>query len=154
MLYDVVFTSPANVAANTVFGNIPAAAAQGFVLRRLKGGCRVNSGAPTSQQIHLGLYRSIARGAQTSTTAPERLSQLAPATCPIAGVDTLWSTPPTLGTLIEIIPAYVGTTFDIWYPDVHGIEVQAGVANGLAFNNVAVALPANHQWALTATIEA
>lgn len=154
MRYAIPFTSPAAVGANTDFANIVAASGQGFKLRRLIGGCRVNSGAITNQQLMLGVYRTTARGTQSSTTAPVALQQGGPSTPPTPGVDLTWSVAMTKGSLLYVVTINSSGGFDLPFEGDEGVEVAAGTANGIGLHNLQTALPANHLWSITAVIEA
>lgn len=155
MRYDIATgSSAAAQVANADVLNIAAGATSGYVLRRILVGARVDGGAaPANTLLVLGVYRSTNRGTPTATQAPEKKQGLQEA-CPIAGADNAWSVALTAGNQLWVITFNAQTPgLDLPFEGDDGIRVPPDANNGLLFRNLANALPANHRYQLTLTIE-
>lgn len=143
----LVATAPSGANANQLFGNLAAGANAGFKLRRLTIGVRAGVGAPSSQQLTVGIVRTTARGTATVTNAPKALDPNSLQTSSITGIDTTWTTVPTA---VWTAPYLYEFSFnsqsgvDLPFELLEELIVPVGVANGLGFINVGNALPTGH----------
>jgi hypothetical protein len=146
-------TAPSGATANALFGSLVGGATAGFKLRRLTLGVRAGASVPTSQQLTVALVRTTARGTATATTAGKAMDpNLAPSI--ITGLDTAWSTVPTLTYTAPYL-------FEVSFNSQSGVDLPfelleelistLGTANGIAIVNIGNALPASHLY--TATFE-
>ena len=152
--HQITFQSVAAVAATTNFGNIVAAAAANYKLRRLNLSCFTSTAVvPTNQQMVLAIFRATARGTQTTTVAP--LANDPRSVAPQSpGVDTVWSVQPTLAANPMIrIALNTQATLDTAYEFNDEYICDQGTANGLTFQNQTAALPSGHAWNVAAEIE-
>lgn len=152
----LVASVPSGASANQLFANLVASATAGFKLRRLTVGVRAGVGAPSSQQLTVGIVRTTARGTATTTNAPKALDPNSLQTSSITGLDVAWSTVPTaVGTWAA--PYFYEFSFN----SQSGVDLPAelleewivglGAGNGFGFINVGNALPTNHL--LTMSVE-
>lgn len=143
----LVATAPSGATANQLFANLNASATAGYKLRRLTIGVRAGVGAPTSQQLTVGIVRTTARGTATTTNAPKALDPNSLQTSSITGLDVAWSTVPTA---TWTAPYFYEVSFnsqsgvDLPFELLEELICGLGVANGLAFINVGNALPTAH----------
>jgi hypothetical protein len=148
----IVATAPAAGNANALFANLNASATTGYKLRRITLGVVAGTGAPTSQQVSVGLVRTTARGTATTTVAPKGIDPNTITTAGVTGLDTAWSTVPTA----TWTPSYLyQVTFntqsgvDLPFELLEELVCATGVANGIAFINLTNALPTSHSYTLT-----
>src|SRR6266542_1071104 len=140
-------TAPTGATANALFANLNASATTGYKLRRVTLGVIAGTGAPTSQQLSVGLVRTTARGTATTTLTPTKLDPNS-AAAGITGLDTAWSTVPTA----TWTPPYLYTvTFnsqsgvDLPFELLEEMVCATGVANGIAFINLDNTIPTSHK---------
>jgi hypothetical protein len=146
----LVATAPSGSTANALFAALVAGASQGCKLRRVTLGVRAGTGAPTSQQVTVGVVRTTARGTATSTTTmnaidPNTASQ-------ITGLDVAWSTVPTATWTAPYLWEGTFNTqsgLDLPWELLEEWVITKGTANGLAFINVGNALPTSHLYTLS-----
>jgi len=146
----IVATAPTGATANALFANLNASATTGYKLRRVTLGVIAGTGAPTSQQLSVGLVRTTARGTATTTLTPTKLDPNS-AAAGITGLDTAWSTVPTA----TWTPPYLYTvTFnsqsgvDLPFELLEEMVCATGVANGIAFINLDNTIPTSHKLTL------
>jgi hypothetical protein len=147
--YTQTVESAAALASDTVFGSLVAGASANFKLRRVILGCIAGASVPTSQQLEVEVFRATARGTATTTVTGLALDPRSAASV-ATGLDTVWSTPPTLAAA-----PLARLTFN----SQSGMDVPAelleewicdqGTANGLSFRNHSNAIPASHKITLT-----
>lgn len=145
----LVATAPSGANANALFAALVAGANAGFRLRRVTLGCRAGTGAPTSQQVTVGMVRTTARGTATTTNAAFALDPNA--TSQITGVDTAWSTVPTAtwtAPYLYEVSFNTQSGVDLPFELLEELYVAKGTANGLAFINLGNALPSAHLYTL------
>lgn len=144
-------------ATNSLFANLLCATTMSIKLRRITIGVRAGTGAPTSQQMTVGLVRTTARGTQTSNTTFKPLDGGNSATPNSGGVDTAWSAAPTATWTAPSyeIPFNTQATADLPYELLEEflIAPAASNANGLAFINIGNGLPTAHLYVLTLETE-
>jgi hypothetical protein len=157
--HTVVVESAAALAADTNFANLVAGTVTPLKLRRVILGVRAGASAPTSQQITVALIRATARGSPTTTVAPRTQKGIG-RVAESPGVDTVWSTGPTLvGTTPALSEARIsfnsqsGADIPFEGPEEFEVQPAASNANGLVFRNVGNALPASHLITLTVEFE-
>jgi hypothetical protein len=135
------------------FLNLPAAAGNGYRLRRLIMGIRNGSTATTAGvQASIAIARVTVAGTATTTLAARALDPAAPSTAIVPA--SAWSTTgPTFTAapyLYEVTFSYQGGA-DISFEFSEELIVAAGTANGLAFINQGATLSASH--VVAATVE-
>lgn len=135
---------------------IAAGAANGFKFRRLTVGVITNTiVVPTSQQILLWAYRFTA--APTGGSAAITPAQLDPNSGPANAVFKTNTTAFVGGTFAATpsfgIPINTQSSADLPWEQLEEWIVATGTANGLAFFNQLNALPAGHQYSLSAEWE-
>lgn len=150
--------APSGTTFNGYFAALVAGASANFKLRRLVIGIRAGTGAPTSQQVTVGIYRQTVRvvGTGFSTITGSALDQRGAASS-ITGLDyTTGTTAGTTGPTIAATPLYrftfntqTGVDLPFDGPD-EDVVIDQGTANGLAFVNLGNALPASHLFTITA----
>lgn len=148
----IVATAPSGATANALFANLNASATAGYKLRRITLGVIAGTGAPTSQQVSVGLVRTTARGTATTTNAPKALDPNSLQTSSITGLDTAWSTVPTATWTAPYLYQVTFNTqsgFDLPFELLEELVCGTGVANGVAFINVGNALPTGHSYTLS-----
>jgi hypothetical protein len=146
----IVATAPSGATANALFASLVAGANTGYKLRRVTLGVIAGTGAPTSQQVSVGLVRQTARGTATATVTPTKLDPNS-AAAGITGLDTAWSTVPTA----TWTPPYLyQVTFnsqsgvDLPFELLEEVVCAVGAANGIAFINLDNTLPTAHKYTL------
>lgn len=152
----IVATAPSGANANALFGSLQAGANAGFKLRRVTLGVRAGTGAPTSQQLTVGIVRTTARGTATATNAPKALDPNSLQTSSITGMDTAWSTVPTAtwtAPYLYEVSFNSQSGVDLPFELLEELIVSVGTANGLAFINVGNALPTAHLYTLSCETE-
>jgi hypothetical protein len=135
--------SASALAAATTFANLVAGAAANAKIRRLTAGFRT-SGAITSQQITIAAFRATARGTATTTVTPLAEDPRSAATA-ITGLDTVWSTAPTLAANAIMkwsINTQSGSDLPLELPD--EMTIDQGTANGMGFQIIGNALPTGY----------
>jgi hypothetical protein len=131
------------LAAATTFGNLVAAAAANYKLRRVKVGFRT-SGAITSQQITLAIYRATVRGTATATSTGIAMDPRSAASA-ITGLDTTWSVAPTIAANpIDKFSLNTQSGADLPIEAMEEMICDQGTANGLAFQIIGNALPSGY----------
>ena len=149
--YSQTVESATALVAGVTFANLVAGSANNFKLRRVKLGCRAGTGAPTSQQVTVGIFRATARGTASSTSAGLALDPRSAASVS-TGLDTAWSVNPTLAAApIDKISINDQSAADVPYELLEEMICDQGTANGLAFQNIGKALPTGHL--LTLSVE-
>lgn len=150
--YKTVVESAAALAADTAFANIVSGASVGYKLRRLIIGVLAGTGAPTSQQVTVGITRATARGTATATTTPNKMDPNSGA-AGITGVDTTWSTNPTFTSTAAAAlaePTFNSQSgYDAPWELLEELVVAAGTANGIVLYNVNNNLPTAHLYVVT-----
>jgi hypothetical protein len=147
----IVATAPSGGTANALFANLNASATAGYKLRRITLGVIAGTGAPTSQQVSVGLVRTSARGTATTTQAPKAIDPNSIQTSSITGLDTAWSTVPTATWTAPYLYQVTFNTqsgVDLPFELLEELVCGTGVANGIAFINVGNALPTSHSYTL------
>lgn len=139
--------------ANTVFASAVAGASNNFKVRRVILGCRNGASAPTSQQVEVAVFRATARGTATTTTAFAALDPRSAASVS-TGLDSAWSVNPTLATNpLTRFSFNTQSGMDIPAELLEEWICDQGTANGIAFENIANALPSGHLLTLTVEVE-
>lgn len=147
--YSAVVESAAALASATTFANIVAGASANFKLRRVILGLRAGASVPTSQQVTVSIVRATARGTATATTSGSGNDPRSAASG-ITGVDTTWSVVPTVSaTKSYEVSLNTQGTVDLPAELLEEWICDQGTANGIAFQNIANALPASHLITLT-----
>lgn len=148
----LVATAPSGGTANALFANLNASATAGYKLRRVTLGVIAGVGAPTSQQVSVGLVRTSARGTATTTNAPKAIDPNSIQTSSITGLDVAWSTVPTATWTTPYLYQITFNTqsgVDLPFELLEELVCGIGVANGVAFINVGNALPTSHSYTLS-----
>jgi hypothetical protein len=153
----LVATVPSGASANGLFANLVCtAAAASFKMRRVTIGVRAGTGAPTSQQMTVALYRTSARQTQTGTFTPGKLDPTSAASN--CAMDYAWSTVPTATPSAVWAAPYV---YEVSFNTQSGVDLpwelleelvvqSTGVnSTGMAFINVGNALPTSHLYSLS-----
>jgi hypothetical protein len=156
-------TQPTGGTPNSLFANLVSSTTMPLKIRRITVGVRAGTGAPTSQQMTVGLIRTTARGTATTTFLPRALDGANTSTAFSPGIDTAWSAvptatwPPTSSPWVTptnyVLDAYsfnTQATLDLPYELLEELIVSpaASNANGLAFYNLQNALPTSHLYTL------
>lgn len=153
----IVATAPSGATANALFANLNASATAGFKLRRVTLGVIAGAATPTSQQVSVALVRTTARGTATTTFAPKAMDPNSIQTAGISGLDTAWTTVPTAtwtaSNFLYQVTFNSQSGVDLPYELLEELVCGTGVANGIAFINVANTLPASHSFTLSAEHE-
>jgi hypothetical protein len=151
--YNAQVTSAAALAVDTAFAALVPAAAVACKLRRVTLGISVSSGSITSQQVVVAINRGTARGTATTTVTGQRLDPRSAASN-ITGMDTVWSTPPTLAAADAFRVAFNSQSgVDLPWELMEEFLSDVGTANPLVFVNRVTALPANHSLVLAVEYE-
>lgn len=149
-------TVPSGGTSNSLFAALVGSTTMPLKIRRITVGVRAGSGAPTSQQMTVALVRTTVRGTATTTFAGRPMDGANTSTAFSPGIDTVWSTVPTATwpanpptTAAYAFDEYsfnTQATLDLPYELLEELIVApaASNANGLAFYNVANALPTSH----------
>lgn len=147
--------APVTTTFNGYFAAIVAGASVNFKLRRLQIGVRAGAAVPTSQQMTIAVYRQTVRTVGTGfSTATGIALDPRSAASGITGVDiTTATTAGTTGPTIGANPLVRWTfntqsSLDVPYEFLEELICDQGTANGLAFVNIANALPASHLFTL------
>jgi hypothetical protein len=151
--YNATAESAAALAANTGFAWVRPVAGNGFKLRRVTLGILAGIGAPTSQQIEVGLARTTNAG--TTPGGSVTFAKMDP-NSPAAGslFHTSYATPPTLTSPDQYKVAFNSQSgVDLPWELLEEFIVAAGTTDGIAFVNRTNALPASHLLVLTVEIE-
>jgi hypothetical protein len=142
--YTATAESTAALAANTAFAWLRPVAGSGCKLRRVTVGVLAGTGAPTSQQLELGIARTTNAGATPggSVTGAKMDANSPTASCLF---HTTYATPPTVTS-----PDFYKVAFnsqsgvDLPFELLEEAVIAAGTTDGLAFINRTNALPASH----------
>jgi hypothetical protein len=147
--YTFPVDSASALAVDTAFLAIVPAAGVAFKLRRVTIGVIAGTSAPTSQQLKVGINRATARGTATTTTAGNKMDPKTAASG-ITGVDTVWSTPPTLASAdCYSIPFNSQSAGDLPFEGVEEFQSDTGTANPIVLVNRSNALPTSHKYSVT-----
>jgi hypothetical protein len=154
--------APSGTTFNGYFAALVAGASQNLRLRRAKLGVRTTSAVvPTSQQYSVKINTQTVRPTSTgfSTQVGTNLDPRGAAS-QVTGVDiTTAATANTTGPTLTGTTGFDGVTLntqsslDTPWDLIEEMYCDQGTANGLAFVNIGVALPANHLFVLTLTWE-
>jgi hypothetical protein len=147
--YNASVESAAALAADTGFAWINPVSTCGFKLRRVTVGVLAGTGAPTSQQIELGIARATNAGTTPGgTVTPAKMDpNSAAASCTFA---TTYATPPTVTSPDQYKVAFNSQSgVDLPWELLEEFIVAASTNAGLAFINRTNALPAAHKLVLT-----
>lgn len=145
---------PSGSNANGLFANLAASANSGYKIRRITLGVRAGASVPTSQQITVALVRTTNRGTATATNAPHAMDPNTVQTSNITGLDVGWSTVPTAtwtAPYLYEVSFNSQSGADLPFEQVEELICPFGANNGIAFINVANALPTGH--VLTCSLE-
>lgn len=149
--YSAQVKSAAALAVDTAFAALVPAASVAARLRRVTLGVVAGATTPTSQQITVAINRGTARGTATTTVTGGRLDPRAAASS-ITGVDTVWSTPPTLASSDQFRVSFNSQSgVDLPWELMEEFFSDVGTANPLVFVNRDNALPASHS--ITMSVE-
>jgi hypothetical protein len=151
--YSATVESAAALAADTGFAWLRPVATAGGKLRRITVGVLAGVGAPTSQQIELGIAHTTNAGTTPggSVTGARLDPNSPPALCLF---HTSYATPPTLTSPDAYKIAFNSQSgADLPWEGVEEMIFQLGTTDGFAFVNRTNALPASHKLVLTATWE-
>lgn len=144
----VATTPPTGGTANCLFANLALTAAATLKMRRVTLGVRAGSGAPTSQQVTVAMVRTTVRGTASTAQTPGKLDPNSAASS--ASCDVAWSTVPTA---VWTAPYLYEVTFntqsgvDLPWELLEELIVQ-GSGAGIAFTNIANALPTSHLYTM------
>ena len=148
--------NPTGGTSNSLFAALVGSTTMPLKVRRITVGVRAGTGAPISQQMTVALVRTTARGTATTTFAPRPIDGANTSTAFSPGIDTVWSTvptatwpanpPTTANYAFDEYSFNTQATLDLPYELLEEVIVSpaASNANGLAFFNVANALPTAH----------
>jgi hypothetical protein len=151
--YSAQVTSAAALAVNTAFAAVVPAAAVACKIRRVTLGVVAGATTPTSQQLVVGINRGTARGTATTTVTAGKLDPRTPASG-ITGVDTVWSTPPTLAAADQVSVAFNSQSgVDLPWELMEEFWTDIGTANPIVFVNRTNALPTSHSLVFTVEYE-
>lgn len=146
----IVAGTPATTLANGWFASIVAGASANFKLRRATLGVIAGTGAPSSQQVQVGIFRQTTRGTGGTTTATGAAWDPRGAASAIQGLDTAFVTnAPVVGA--NPMARFTFNTqsgYDIPAELLEEWICDQGTANGLAFVNLDNALPTSHKYTL------
>lgn len=159
-------SAPSGAVPGMLWGHVLGNSSTGGIakIRRLTLGVRAGTGAPTSQQVTVGLIRTTARGTQTTTVAWQGLEGYTAVT-PVAspGVDTAWTTPPTPLGGSWVAPWFYEVSFntqaavDLPFELLEELMIQPGGSSstylGLALVNIGNALPTAHLYTASVEVE-
>lgn len=144
--YGTVVTSAPALADGAIIAHLVPSAIAGARLVAVRAGVVTTDGsAPSARQVQIEVCRASARGTQTSSLVPAKLHPGAPDSR-VTGVDTAWSTPPSVERPLAKIAFHTRDRRDTRLPN--GPAALPG-SGGLMVRYVGPALPANHQVALT-----
>lgn len=151
--YSAQVKSAAALAVDTAFAALVPAATVGFRLRRVTLGVVAGATTPTSQQVTVAINRGSARGTATTTVTGNRLDPRAPAS-QITGMDTVWSTPPTLAAADVFRTSFNSQSgTDLPWELMEEFFSDVGTANPIVFVNRDNALPASHSFVMSVEYE-
>lgn len=147
-------TAPSGATANALFGALAGSTSLTVKLRRVTLGVRAGTGAPTSQQVTVGMVRTTARGTSTGTSTGKPLDPGTSAAASAAGLDTAWSTVPTAtwtAPYLYEVSFNTQAAVDLPYELLEELLIPSAAsnANGIAFFNIGNALPTAHLYTLT-----
>lgn len=154
----LVSTAPVSAGAtNGLFANVLSATTMPVKLRRVYFGVRAGSGAPTSQQVTVGVVRTTLRGTQTTNATFKPLDGNNTGSSNSGGIDTAWSAAPTANWATPIAEFSFNTQAAVDEPwellEEFTIPGASGSAAGLAFYNIGNNLPTAHLYVVTFEIE-
>jgi hypothetical protein len=147
--YSAFVKSATALAVDTAFAALTPAAAVGFRLRRVTVGVVAGATTPTSQQLTVAINRGTARGTATTTVAGQKLD-VKTAASGITGLDTVWSTAPTLASADQYRISFNSQSgADLPWELLEEFASDVGTANPFVFVNRDNALPASHAYTLS-----
>lgn len=147
--YNATVESSAALAADTAFAWLRPVSTAGGKLRRVTIGIVAGAGAPTSQQIELGIARTTNAGTTPggAVTGAKLDPNSAAASCLF---NTTYATPPTLTSPDQYKVAFNSQSgADLPWEGIEELVMAAGTTDGFAFINRNNALPASHKLVLT-----
>lgn len=146
--YSTTITSAAALAVDTAAAWLHASANQGAKLRRVTLGVVAGTGAPTSQQLSVGINRVTTAGTTPTAVTPGKLDpQTDAASCTAASA---FATPPTVASTDLFRVAFNSQSgVDLPWELIEELVIEKGTANGLAFINRENALPSAHKLVVT-----
>jgi len=147
--YNATVESAAALAADAGFAWLRPVATAGCKLRRITVGVLAGTGAPTSQQIEVGLARTTNAGTTPggSVTGAKLDPNSAAASCLF---HTSYATPPTLTSPDQYKVAFNSQSgVDLPWELLEEFIIAAGTTDGIAFINRTNVLPAAHKLVLT-----
>lgn len=147
--YNATVESTAALAADTGYAWLRPVAGSGCKLRRVTLGILAGTGAPTSQQIEVGIARTTNAGTTPggSVTGAKLDANSPTASCLF---HTTYATPPTLTTPDQYKVAFNSQSgVDLPWELLEEFIIAAGTTDGLAFINRTNALPASHKLVMT-----
>lgn len=150
--YTMQVESAAALAVDTGFAWIHSSANNGYKLRRVTLGCVAGTGAPTSQQLVVGINRATNAGTTPTAGTVHKLDPNSAA----AGSTfaTAFATAPALTATDAFRLAFNSQSgVDLPWELLEELVVSVGTANGLAFMNRDNALPTSHKLVLSCEIE-
>lgn len=136
-------TSTAGLGANTAFAWVNAGSSAGFRLRRITVGVMAGTGAPTSQQVAVAIYRTTSAGTTPTAGVINKMDPNSGSAA--ATVASAFSAAPAQASSATYQTAFNSlATIDLPWEFIEELVVTAGTANGLAFVNLTNALPSAH----------
>ena len=147
--YNATVESSAALAGDTGFAWLRPVAGVGGKLRRVTLGILAGTGAPTSQQIEVGLARTTNAG--TTPGGSVTGAKLDPNSAAAAMLfHTSYATPPTVTSPDQYKVAFNSQSgVDLPWELLEEFIISAGTTDGIAFINRTNALPASHKLVLT-----
>lgn len=128
-----------------------------FRVRRLMIGVRTVSATPVDQLLTVAFTPAAARGTNTSNLSFGTLDNEAASNPAGASVDVAWSTFPTFDTGVESqsygIPLTTHHPADVRWTREEAMVRYSFATDGLVLWNVGNALPADHLYTVTITVE-
>jgi hypothetical protein len=152
-------TAPVNAGTtNALFANILGGTTMPVKVRRIIPGVRAGTGAPTSQQVTVGIVRTTLRGTQTTNISFKPMDGANTGSSQSGGIDSAWSAGPTAASWASPMWEFTFNTqaaLDEPWELLEELVIPpaSGNANGLAFYNVGNALPTGHLYTMTFEIE-
>jgi len=147
--------APVTTTFNGWFAALVAGAAANFKLRRCHLGVRAGAAVPTSQQVSVGVYRATGRTVGTGFATKTGIAMdPRSAASAVTGLDystaaTAGTTGPTIGAeAMERLTFNTQSGYDVPWELLEELIADQGTANGIAFVNLANALPASHLYTI------
>ena len=147
--YSTPLTSAAALGSGAAFASIVGGANSNGRIRRVILGTIAGTSAVPDQQLMVGINRATARGTATTTLTPGKLDPNQ-STSGITGVDTVWSTAPTLASQdLFQIPFNSKAGVDLPFEMLEEMWILNATTSLLTFVNRVNALPAGVSYSLT-----